>query len=320
MKEIESGLRVSVVMCTYNGAQFLPEQLDSILNQTYPVYELIIQDDCSTDNTWEIISRYAENYPVIRAMRNSQNLGFNRNFKDAMLKAEGDLIAIADQDDIWYVQKLEKQVQTIGSHDLCFSAYHRDKVFSKFCKQVVLPAYNLERLMFVNCIPGHSMLVRRDFLHEPSHWHEHICYDWWFLICAHFGRGIACVAEPLNWHRPHEASAIATLRRLHSRRESVRPTYHPYLYGYQDLKLLRQKRAWKEFYQLLWEKSAGSAFPLVHQLCDCLLKGKIFLLCRFCMRHKDLIYPGRLDTGIKGQVRGFFYPLIYAYNNTNFEL
>lgn len=320
MKETISMPRVSVVMCTYNGENFLVEQIDSILKQTYPVYELIIQDDCSTDRTWEIIQRYARNYPMIRAMRNSRNLGFNQNFKDAMLKADGDYVAIADQDDIWYERKLEKQVQTIGNHDLCFSAYHRDQVFSENCRQVVLPAYNIERLMFVNCIPGHSMLMRRDFLHEESHWNAHICYDWWFLICAHFERGIACVPEPLNWHRPHAASAIATLRRQHAHRKSSQSIIHPYLYGYQDLKLLRKKKAWNIFYQLLWEKSAGPAFPLVHQLCDCLLKRKTFLLCWLCMKNRNLIYPDRLKSGIMGLVRGFFYPLIYAYNNTNFEL
>ena len=50
--------KISVVMCTYNGARFIREQLDSILNQTYPIYELIVQDDCSTDETVEIVKEY----------------------------------------------------------------------------------------------------------------------------------------------------------------------------------------------------------------------------------------------------------------------
>lgn len=315
-----SDVKVSVVMCTYNGAQFLKEQLDSILKQTYSICELIIQDDCSTDDTWEIVQHYAASYPIIRAIRNEQNVGFNRNFKEAMLKAKGDFVAIADQDDIWYPQKIEKQVQQIGEHDLCFSAYHRDAVYSEACRQVVLPEYNLERLMFVNCIPGHSMLVRRDFLHHPAHWNEHICYDWWFLVCAHFEKGIACVGEPLNWHRPHAASAIATLHRKYARRSIARPTYHPYLYGLHDLRELRKKTAWNVFYQMIWEKSKGTQFALVHQLCECLLQHRILRLCRLCMKHKDLIYPNKSGNNLKSRIRGFFYPLIYAYNNTNFEM
>lgn len=93
---------VSIVMCTYNGEQFLREQLDSILAQTYPIHELIIQDDCSTDHTADIVREYARQYPFIRFHANISNLGFNRNFQDALSKAEGDYIAIADQDDIWY--------------------------------------------------------------------------------------------------------------------------------------------------------------------------------------------------------------------------
>lgn len=311
---------VSVVMCTYNGEQFLTEQIDSILKQTYPIQELIIQDDCSSDHTWEIIQRYAASVPMIRAYRNERNLGFNRNFKEAMLKAKGDLVAIADQDDIWYACKLEKQVARIVDCDLCFSAYHRDAVYSDSCSQVILPAYNLERLMFVNCIPGHSMLVRRAFLHDESHWNEHICYDWWFLICAHFERGVACVPEPLNWHRPHAASAIARQHRQYARRSVAKPTYHPYLYGLQELRTLRGKTAWNVFYRMIWEKSCDPRFALVHQLCTCLLEHRTFRLCLLCMRHRDVIYPKKCGDGLKAKIRSFFYPMIYAYNNTNFEM
>lgn len=61
---------VSIVMCTYNGEQFLREQLDSILAQTYPIHELIIQDDCSTDHTADIVREYARQYPFIRFYAN----------------------------------------------------------------------------------------------------------------------------------------------------------------------------------------------------------------------------------------------------------
>ena len=54
--------KVSVVMCTYNGAKYIREQLDSIINQTYPIFEIIIQDDCSTDDTVDIIREYAETH------------------------------------------------------------------------------------------------------------------------------------------------------------------------------------------------------------------------------------------------------------------
>lgn len=99
--------RVSVVLCTYNGEKYIREQLESIVSQTYPIHELLIQDDCSTDATPLIIEEYKEKYPFIRFYRNKNNLGFNRNFWKAFEKVTGDYIAISDQDDIWVDTKIE---------------------------------------------------------------------------------------------------------------------------------------------------------------------------------------------------------------------
>lgn len=328
---------ISVVMCTYNGVAFLEQQLDSILNQTATVSELIIQDDCSTDGTWELIQRYAGRLPFIRATRNSRNVGFNENFRQAMMQAKEPYVAIADQDDIWYPQKLERQLQAIGTHDICFSAYHRDAVFSEHCRQKVCPQFNAERLLFSNCIPGHSMLVRREFLHQPAHWNPHVCYDWWFLMCAVFENGIVRVDEPLNWHRPHAASAIAQIHaRYATRHTKATSPLMPYLYGGQDLKRLRNKEAWKIFNRMVQQRSsevlrqdtpASSACSadhftvrLLHQLSTCLLEGKTLRLCCLCFKYRKRIYPDVQVQGLMGGIRGFFYPFIYAYNNTNFEM
>ncbi len=110
---------VSIVLCTYNGAQFLREQLDSIVKQTYPIYELIIQDDCSTDATTVIIEEYKERFPFIKFTKNDTNKGINFNFFSAINRATGDYIAISDQDDIWELDKIEKQINRIGNHLFC---------------------------------------------------------------------------------------------------------------------------------------------------------------------------------------------------------
>lgn len=122
---------VSIVLCSYNGERFLKTQLDSIVCQTYPIHELIIQDDGSTDHTLDVAREYAAQYPFIRIEQHAQNLGFNRNFENALKKATGDFIAIADQDDIWYPEKIAKQVQAIGTHDLCISGYHTDSTYQE---------------------------------------------------------------------------------------------------------------------------------------------------------------------------------------------
>lgn len=183
---------VSIVMCTYNGEQFLREQLDSILAQTYPIHELIIQDDCSTDHTADIVREYARQYPFIRFHANISNLGFNRNFQDALSKAEGDYIAIADQDDIWYEEKIAAQMEAIGDNDLCVSAYHTGTVYrSDRNMKVTHPSCQLEYLLFYDSTPGHSMLIRKDFIRKIfQEWDGHILYDWWIAVNAHLNHGL----------------------------------------------------------------------------------------------------------------------------------
>lgn len=158
--------KVSIVMCTYNGEKFLKEQMESIVNQTYPIYELIIQDDCSTDDTYSILQKYSERYPYIYVYQNDENLGVNRNFFSAMKKVSGDYIAISDQDDIWELDKIENQVNSIGDNLLsfCFSrpfATEKD-VFIHFDSRI--PNYALERFIYVGGIPGHTILFKRKFL------------------------------------------------------------------------------------------------------------------------------------------------------------
>src|SRR4051794_8903703 len=92
---------VSVVMCTYNGALYVQEQLESIMQQTYSNLELIVFDDASTDDTFEIIQGLANKDPRLAVHRNENNVGYNVNFSRACEAAKGYYIAISDQDDIW---------------------------------------------------------------------------------------------------------------------------------------------------------------------------------------------------------------------------
>lgn len=102
-------MQISIAMCTYNGARYLQEQLDSIAGQTFPPFELIVCDDGSTDATLELIESFREKstFPV-RIFKNERNLGSTKNFEKAIGICEGDLIALADQDDEWYPEKLSR--------------------------------------------------------------------------------------------------------------------------------------------------------------------------------------------------------------------
>src|ERR1700709_1166359 len=112
---------VSIALCTYNGAAYLKEQLDTLVNQTYPNCEIICVDDCSTDNTVEILKQYTHSYPQIKLHINSKNLGYTKNFEKAIGLCSGEYIALCDQDDIWDKNKISIMSLLIGDNML---AYH----------------------------------------------------------------------------------------------------------------------------------------------------------------------------------------------------
>lgn len=105
---IPDDVKISLCMCTYNGEKYLREQLDSIVNQTKLPDEIIVFDDCSRDGTLDILCEYKFAYPMIdwHIHVNGQNAGWRVNFKKCLELATGDVIFLADQDDIWMQDKL----------------------------------------------------------------------------------------------------------------------------------------------------------------------------------------------------------------------
>ncbi|MEN9959930.1 MAG: hypothetical protein RL045_180 [Bacteroidota bacterium] len=95
-------------MITFQGASYLKAQMDSILGQSIPVQEIIVCDDGSTDGTREILATYAASHPQIQLHFNKKNLGTVANMQQCLRKSTGDLIFLADQDDVWIPTKVEK--------------------------------------------------------------------------------------------------------------------------------------------------------------------------------------------------------------------
>ena len=101
--------RVLVMMATYNGSRWVREQMDSILAQKDVEVTLRIADDCSTDDTFEVVSAYAAEHPEVHPTRNEHNLGVGENFMQMVYEGGADaydLFAFSDQDDIWLPEKL----------------------------------------------------------------------------------------------------------------------------------------------------------------------------------------------------------------------
>ena len=311
---------VSVIMGTYNGAKYIREQLDSILAQTYPLLEIIIQDDGSTDDTVAICREYAEKYPIIDFSCNAHNLGFNRNFLSAALKAKGDFVAFSDQDDVWFPEKIARQVENIGDHDLCFSTHLRGA--DRQHTHLVSPQYSLEALLFCG-FAGHTMLLRREFIQTEEYWIDKIMYDWSLAICAQLHGGIAFVDKPLNWHRTNPESACRAEMDKYGRKVVAHPTWQPYLQGIGNYCRLQRKAAWQRLYSYIHEHTCGhEKLALPHRMTGYMLQTgllPLFRLCLLCLKHGDRIYYRKNQSGLKGALRKFCYPLIFAYNNIQYD-
>ena len=114
---------VSIITPTYNCGRFIEETIKSVQAQTYINWEMIISDDCSTDNTRDVISPYLESDPRIKYICNEKNSGAAITRNNALKVAKGRWIAFLDSDDLWLPKKLEKQIRYMEENGYAFS-YH----------------------------------------------------------------------------------------------------------------------------------------------------------------------------------------------------
>ena len=116
---------VSIITPSYNSQTFIEESIKSILLQTYTNWELIIIDDCSSDNSRNILTQYKSKVSRIKILLNHSNLGAAQSRNAGMTQAKGDYIAFLDSDDLWFPKKLEIQLSYMQKHhvSLCYSSY-----------------------------------------------------------------------------------------------------------------------------------------------------------------------------------------------------
>ena len=233
--------RISIAMATYNGGQFIQEQLDSLALQTVLPYELIVTDDGSTDRTVQIVQSFAEKSPFpVYIYINDQRLGYADNFLKAASLCEGEFVSFCDQDDVWNLTKLATIMPYLGSDVsmVVHSFEHVDaqlhpiqvarniKCFpSKVIKVNFLSSQNIffKRDGSFDCYGiGFSQTFRRDVAGEAIHrWQEMIRLDDFqdagellghddFMVCIAGGMGmIACLPDVLAKYRQHNTNATS---------------------------------------------------------------------------------------------------------------
>lgn len=200
---------VSIVMATYNGSQFLEAQLDSIVQQTYPNIEILVVDDCSKDNTVEILHKYAQQYKNIRVVVNTTNLGYVKNFEKACLLATGDYISFCDQDDVWDLHKTTLLMEAIGDYPMiyCDSAFVDQDLNSMHRNHSDLK--NLQSfdncLYFAtdNCVGGHALIMKKELVPFTMPFPVEMPHDLWVAFIATLHGGIKYFDQPLVKWRQH---------------------------------------------------------------------------------------------------------------------
>ncbi|WP_044198171.1 glycosyltransferase family 2 protein [Dyadobacter tibetensis] len=210
---------VSIALCTYNGEKHLEEQLNSLLNQTYEHFEIVVVDDASVDNTWEILRRYASEHSCIRLYQNDVNIGYNRNFERVLKKCRGNYIAICDQDDIWHPEKIARQAMAMEGnqmvyHDSELINEHGDRLNIRMSEKFnFYKGSSPEAFLFLNCVSGHSIMLKRSVLTKALPFPKEGHYDQWLAYVATSLGTIDYLKEALVQYRQHHSNATDLLSR-----------------------------------------------------------------------------------------------------------
>ncbi len=218
---------ISIAMCSYNGAQFIKDQLESLAAQKRLPDEMVICDDGSNDATVEAIERFLPKAPFpTRLIVNKKNLGVTRNYEQAMAMCKGDVIAFADQDDIWHPEKLLRFATAFEHRPMLGSLFSDASVidaagrpsgytlwqsirFNRRERERVRSGRALDVLMKYNVASGATMafnsrLYKKLLLPIPK---DCLGDHWMAVICSAIGE-LGMIEEPLIQYRKHQGQHV----------------------------------------------------------------------------------------------------------------
>jgi glycosyltransferase involved in cell wall biosynthesis len=213
--------KISICLATYNGEKYLKEQFDSLVNQTISPYEVILQDDCSTDGTVEIARQYMDKLNL-KIYLNEINLGFTKNFESVLQKATGDLIAPCDQDDIWKSDKLEILLSNLGKNSLVYSnsllvncnGESLGERLSTRLGNVFMDSKSPLNFIFANSISAHAMLFKKELLQYLFPFPKNIFFDAWIGAVASSLNGVKYIDQDLVYYRQHDTNTLSNKKKI----------------------------------------------------------------------------------------------------------
>jgi len=220
-------MTISVALCTYNGEKFLRKQLDSILDQTVSVNEIVVCDDGSTDATLKILNEYGKSYPhIFKIHNNEKNLRSVKNFEKAISLCQNDIIFLSDQDDVWVKEKVEKYTsffrENPKTNAICSNGFGIDQ------KDVILDVVTVwdiiaeqkkrnpklsyfETINFAgNFVTGASMAIRKDFVSKCTPFPEinGFHHDEWIALIAGYTDSLEFFPDKLFFYRQHDDQQV----------------------------------------------------------------------------------------------------------------
>lgn len=187
---------ISVALCTYNGASFIRDQLESIMNQTLKPDEIVICDDCSRDDTVKIIKETFALYDgKWELVCNPENLGYKRNFEKAICLCHGDIIYLSDQDDVWHPKKIELMQNIFLNHPDVQMVFHDAEIVDEKLNilkssfwEVLRFRYqdfiegDYSRLLDSNVVQGAACAFREEIYQISQPFPKHAIHDQWLAL------------------------------------------------------------------------------------------------------------------------------------------
>ena len=265
---------VAIIMSTYNGENYLPEQLDSLLEQTYNKFVVHVQDDASTDKTWAILTEYHVRYPdKFRICQRNSNSGSPKyNFLELMAKVQEDYVMFCDQDDVWLPNKIAVTLNKVQSMETDYPdtpilVYTDLRVVDKDL-QLINPSYrHMMNSDFTRNAPN-QVLVQATFAGCSSMYNRKLAellttmpdycvmHDWWVhLVATVFGE-VGYLEETTALYRQHGANqtGVRDMRKIAYKllwflkgkeiREAIQSTYkqaESFLKMYENVMSLNSK-------------------------------------------------------------------------------
>ena len=215
--------KVDILLTTYNTKiEYLKMQIDSILNQTYKNFTLIISDDCSPNKeVIEILKKYEEQDDRIELYLQKENLGYTKNFEFVLTKSKAKYIAFCDHDDIWYPNKIEESVKILKEKnvDLVYCDAKQIDEYGQVIQESYLRYKNMpiinenyhkdilpfSRHIAIGCSQVFTEDVKKLMLPFTK---NTIAHDWHSLYIANRLKGIYCIDKPLFEYRLHGNNAF----------------------------------------------------------------------------------------------------------------